>query len=346
MRMILSALLIVGLAGMGLGALGAPTTPPPDLDNALAAQQELAAQRADDPQVLNDLGNLLVLVGRGQEAEDAYRSALELAPDMVSARYNLGLLLSQRGDRRLALEQFKAVLAEQPDHAWAHYQTGVIFEARQSKKKALEHYSQAFRLDPQLAFPEVNAHVIDNAYVTEALLLAYQNLASTAAAPKTYEEGSRIVSLMVADAPGQSPTEAAETMGAEAEVMEGGAAEMAAPAEGGTGSESAGPPGSEEGGGRVLRQQDLEEGRGLNQAQPQGSTYYPPRGGVRTTPRAPTYRPPTANRPQTTPNPSRGNTREIQPSNGRLRFVPGVQSTGRLEIELLGPGTGSDDEIG
>lgn len=342
MRMTLFTSLVVGLAALGLGAFGAPAAPPPNLTNALATQQELAAQRPDDPQVLNDLGNLLVVVGREKEAEESYRRALELDPEMVSARYNLGLLLAQRGDRKLALEQFEAVLDTHPDNAWAHYQAGTIFEARHAKRKALEHYAEAFRLNPQLAFPEVNSHVIDNAYVTEALLLAYRNLPTTSLAPKTYEEGSRIVSLMVAESEHQQQTDEGETAEQpEAESMGEGAPP---PMEGEAEQEGSQGPGQ----GRVLREQDLEEGSGLNQAPPRsGATYYPPRGGVRTTPRAPAYRPPTAVQPQTQRSPNQNNTRQIQPPTGRQRFVPGVPSTGKLEIELLnGTGGESDEELG
>jgi len=338
-RMMLSAILIVGLAALGFGAFGAPATPPPNLDNALASQQELAAQRPNDPQVLNDLGNLLVVVGRVDEAEEIYRRALELDPEMASAQYNLGLLLAQRGEQKLALQRFEQVLDVHPDNAWAHYQAGAIFEARHAKKKALRHYAEAFRLNPQLAFPEVNSHVIDNGYVTEALLLAYRNLPSTASAPKTYEEGSRIVSLMVAESAHQSEAAEGEAMEPEAEEMGG---ESLAPMAG-----EAEPDGSQDPG-RVLREEDLEESSGLNQALPQGgATYYPPRGGVRTTPRSPTYRPPTTVQPQTLRSPGQANTRQIQPPNGRQRFIPGVPSTGKLEIELLnGPGGESDVEAG
>jgi len=349
-RTTILALLVTGLAATGFAALNTPASPPPNLDRAIAAQQARAAQSPDDPQVRNDLGNLLMLDGRSDDAEAAYRAALDLAPDMASAHYNLGLLLAQKGESKAALGQFQAVLAKEPDHAWAHYQLGALYDARGAENKAIQEYAKAFRLDPQLAFPEVNPAIIDNGHVTEALLIAYRNLPAAAEAPKTYEDASRIVSLMVPPTKGSQGAEGAETMaeGAASADETGQAAGSAEAAGQGQGmaprpslpaaeqdeTEQDGEPG-----GRVLRPEDLEKDRGLNQAAPSGATsgtYYPPQGGVRTQPR--TYYQPPSNLPQGR---SSGNTRTIQPAqpstrpNGTRRFVPGIPSTGRLDMELL-----------
>ena len=358
MRTTILALLVIGLAATGFASLGTSASPPPNLDRAIAAQEALVAQNPSDAQARNDLGNLLVLDGRSAEAEDAYRNALELAPDLTSAHYNLGLLLAQKGERKAAVEQFQAVLAADPDHAWAHYQLGALYDARGSEKRAVKQYAKAFRLDPQLAFPEVNPNIIENRHVTEALLLAYRDLPAAAEAPKTYEQPSRIVSLMVQD---QDQTQAAAGQGTEpgaaVDAMGGATTEGAeiqgigprpslpgAADEGAEGTAE----GEENGSGRVLRPEDLEKENGLNQAAPTGTTsgsYFPPRGGVRTPPR--TYYQPPSNTPQGS---SGGNTRTIQPPNGQQlrpsgtqRFIPGVPSTGRLEMELL-PGPGDPAE--
>lgn len=356
MRTTLFALLVIGLAATGFAALRSPDAPP-NLDRALAAQEALAAERPNDPLVLNDLGNLLVVTGRPHEAEEAYRRALELAPEMASAHYNLGLLLLQRTELGAAREHFEAVLEAQPENAWAHYQVGAVLDAQGTKRKAVKHYTQAFRLDPQLAFPEVNPHVIDNDHVTEALLMAYRNLPSSAEAPKTYEDPSRIVSLMLASEQ--------ETVPDTPEMMEDEGMEPPRPDE--PGEAGVGPPsippvaapssagseageGEEPSSGRVLRKEDLERESGLNQAAPQGSVYYPPQGGVRNRSQdlRERYRPPTApQRPGSTGGSSGANTRRIEPSTPG-RFTPGIPSTGRLDIELLpgageAPGTGAAD---
>jgi len=347
-RTILLALLVTGLAATGFASLGSTNAPPPNLDRAIAAQEALVAENPSDAQARNDLGNLLVLDGRSADAEEAYRNALELTPGLASAHYNLGLLLAQRGDRKEAAEQFQAVLAADPDHAWAHYQLGAIYDAQGSTKRAVKQYAKAFRIDPQLAFPEVNPNVIENDHVTEALLIAYRDLPAAAEAPKTYERPSRIVSLMVQDQ--ETEPTGAEEMAQPGETGEAMPGSSQSPGLGPrpslpevTGDESGE---ADEGGtGKVLRPEDLEHENGLNQATPSGGassgTYYQPQGGVRTPPRS--YYQPRSNVPQGGSSGSSGNTRTLQPSNGRQqvqpngnrRFIPGLPSTGRLDMELL-----------
>lgn len=344
------SLLLGGLAATGFAALRSPAAETPNLDQALTAQQALAAERPNDPLVLNDLGNLLLVAGRQEDAEQAYRQALEIAPEMTSAHYNMGLLLLQKGETKAALGHFRTVLDTEPDNAWAHYQVGVIFETRGQGRKAIRHYARAFRLDPKLAFPEVNPHVIDNDHVTKALLLAYRNLPSSSGAPKTYEEPSRIVSLMMAaeeedgaagDA-GEGESEAGEAKPGDMMPGEAGSGEFAP--------RPSMPPaveegqGEEGGQGRVLRKEDLDEDRPINQARPQGgSAYYPPRGGVRqrSDDVRRRYQPPSVRSPgRRGGSTGSGDTRR-SPSSGRDRFAPGIPSTGRLELELL-PGPGGD----
>ncbi len=347
------SLLLGGLAATGFAALRSPAAETPNLDQALTAQQALAAERPNDPLVLNDLGNLLLVAGKEKEAEHAYRQALEIAPDMTSAHYNMGLLLLQKSALKAALGHFRTVLEAEPDNAWAHYQVGVIFDGRGRTQKAIRHYARAFRLDPQLAFPEVNPHVIDNEHVTKALLQAYRNLPSSSGAPKTYEEPSRIVSLMMAaDEEATAPDEAGEGEDRAGEAMPGEATPAEAGSEGIAPRPSMPPvAGEEEGGegsggrGRVLRKEDLDENRPINQARPQGSVYYPPRGGVRqrSDDVRRRYQPPSVRSPGRQEGSSGSGTNRRNPSSGRDRFAPGIPSTGRLEMELL-PGPGSEQE--
>lgn len=314
----------IALAALGVASFAAllqAAAAPPNLSHALASQRTLAGERPGDPQVQNDLGNLLMLAGHTGQAEDAYRRALELAPDMTSARYNLGLLLLQTERPQQAMKAFRAVVEAEPRHAWAHYQIGALYDLKGAERRAIRQYGKAFRLDPQLAFPEVNPHVIQNAHVTEAMLLAYRDLPVVAQVPKAYEEPSRIVNLMVTEseaavAPAAAPTaaEAAPTPGMRPTPTY-------AP---GLPEEPAVPPTGEDGE-RILREEDLQRGGTVNKMVVPGGVYQPPpRGGTRTPP-VRTMPPPgtsTEGRRPGTPDP-------------RERFVPGVPSTGRLEIELF-----------
>lgn len=328
MRKTTLSITLLALAAAAVVALRAPAVAPPDLDRALTAQQEQAARYPADPQVQNDLGNLLLLAGQTEAAEEAYRRALEVAPDMTPARYNLGLLLLQTERPKAALQELRRVVEAEPDNAWAHYQIGAIHDHQGAERKAVKHYGAAFRLDPQLGFPEVNPHVIQNEHVIQAMLLAYRGGPLAAQAPKSYTQPGRIVSLMLpptddavapAQATGVTPT-------GEGPAPEGMRPRPTYSSEGGEELPAAGA----EAGGRVLREQDLERGGTVNQIVVPGSVpQTQPRGGTRTPVRT-----------RTTPG-SQGRDSGAQPQPGRERFVPGVPSTGRLEIELV-PGEGDE----
>jgi hypothetical protein len=245
---------------------------------------------------------------------------VELDPQKVSALFNLGLLLQQRGEAREALRLYRQVLEIQPEHAWAHYQVGSLYEAWESESRAIEHYARAFSLDPQLAFPEVNPHIVENQLVTEAMLRAYQEEYALPQAPTIYDEPGRIANLMVArpQQPAQAAQEKPDATAKPGAQQPG----RPAPAQGGT----------------VLREQDLNT-RATGQAAPQGSIRTRP--GSRPTTPSPRglrewERPDTVIVNEEAP-PMEGQPGEvITPPPGGVYYRPGVPSTGRLELQIPG----------
>lgn len=235
--------------------------PPANLAKTLEAQRRLATQKPNDPAVLNDLGNLLVLSGQPAEAETAYRRAIELDATKSSALFNLGLLLQQRGSLREAEDLYDRVLKVEPGNAWAHYQLGTIEEAQKKQSRAIDSYAKAFALDPQLAFPEVNPHVLDNRLVTQAMMRAYRNDFAVPQVPKVYEDPARIAALLVPPAPANKDQAAAAPQAAAPLKAIPGA--VRPPVKGGA-------PGS-----TVLRERDLDRGSTTGQAGPPGAV----RGG-------------------------------------------------------------------
>lgn len=332
MRKTTLTLTLLAFGAAAFAALSVPAVAPPDVDRALASQRDLAARQPGDPQVQNDLGNLLLLARETEAAEAAYRRALELAPDMASARYNLALLLIETDRPKAAQRELGRVIENEPDNAWAHYQMGVVLDRSGAERRAVKHYGRAFRLDPQLAFPEVNPHVIQNEHVTSAMLVAYRDLPLAAQAPKSYEQAGRIVSLMMPPAEGAAPPALAE----DAATAEPGTPGGIRPRPVYTPGEGEAPSVQGEDGPRVLREGDLERGGQVNQIVVPGGVVQPtqPRGGTRVPVR--TFTPPGSEGRQPGARPE-----QTQP--GQQRFTPGSPSTGRLEIELI-PG-GSGDEV-
>ncbi|HKV07205.1 MAG TPA: tetratricopeptide repeat protein [Thermoanaerobaculia bacterium] len=312
---------ILAFALAALAGIAALAAVPPNLARTLEAQRRLVAERPQDPAVYNDLGNLLLLVPQPAEAEEAYRKAVELDPDKVSARFNLGLLLQQRGELREAAKHFQQAVKLEPRHAWAHYQLGAIAERWGQEGKAVDEYAIAFSLDPQLAFPEVNAHIVENKLVTQAMLKAYKNDYGIPSVPQVYDEPGRIANLLIPP-PAQKPAEADQTAAQTppAAIQPGQAQQPT-----------------------VLRPGDLNQGGATGQAVPQGQGRYPQAGGVRATP------PPRGlrewNRPEPTvqevPDEYMGDEEGVQPEEvvtpppGGIYYRPGVQSTGRLNLRVM-----------
>lgn len=306
-----------------LAVVAALAAVPPNLGRALEAQRKQAADHPQDAGVANDLGNLLLLAGQPAEAEASYRKAVELDPHRVSALFNLGLLLQQRNERREALGLFRQVVDLQPEHAWAHYQIGALYEAWGQDSKAITEYARAFSLDPQLAFPEVNPHVVENHLVTQAMLRAYREGYAVPQAPAVYEDPRRIASLLV-------PPPATEAAASEATAAKPPAAPL-----------QPGAAGKEAPGATVLREGDLDT-RITGQAGPQGSVRSRPMpGGSLQAPRGTRQweRPePTVQYPQEyngqPPVPAPGQVITPPPPGG-VYYRPGIQSTGRLNREIL-----------
>jgi Tfp pilus assembly protein PilF len=298
-------------------SIAAVASVPPTLSKALETQRRLVAERPQDPAVLNDLGNLLVLADQPAEAEEAYRKALEIDPNKVTALFNLGLLQQQRGERREALRLYKKAVELQPNHAWAHYQIGTLYEGWDQEGKAVEHYARAFALDPQLAFKEVNPHIVENKLVTQALLRAYGEGGPPPQAPKSFDEPGRIAKLLV---PRPQP--------------EAGSADVAQGAQQGQPAQQ-----QDQSGGTVLRQGDLQ-GRPTGQALPQGRMG---RGTVRQP--QPTQRglrqwerPEPGGAPQPQPMDSVEGVQPgqvITPPPGGVYYRPGAPSSGRSELRVV-----------
>jgi Flp pilus assembly protein TadD len=200
---ILTALAGILAAGalIAITAMTAIAAVPPNLGKAVEAQKRLATGRPQDAAVFNDLGNLLVLARQPEEAEAAYRHAVELDAHRTSALFNLALLLQQKGKTAEAKQLYEKVLEVDPRHAWAHYQLGTLYEQKKDKSRAIREYSQSFALDPQLAFREVNPQIVENRLVTESLLLAYRRHSAASEAPAIYDEPGHIRDLLLPPQP-------------------------------------------------------------------------------------------------------------------------------------------------
>lgn len=334
------AILVVLVATFAIAAFAAVG---PNLSRAIETQQRLTEERPDDPAVYNDLGNLYLMAEQPGQAEAAYRRAIELDPDKVSALFNLALLQQQRGELREALSLLKRVTELQPGHAWAHYQIGTLYEHWEQEGNAIESYARAFALDPQLAFKEVNPHIVENSLVTESMLRAYSQGSRQPQAPKAYDEPGRIAKMLV-----PLPAPAAET------APEDAVATQPAPGAQRPGAPGAARPGQP----TVLREGDLRGGA-TGQAMPQGrggrgSVRQPPsQRGLRQWERPePSMQPqpdmiePQPGQPGGYGDPGMQPQPQINPPPGGVYYRPGSPSSGKLDLRVVPNRKGQTEERG
>ncbi len=195
----------------------------------LAERVELSPR---DAGLLNDYGNLLVHAGLLEDAESAYRSALEITPDSLPAHYNLGLLELERGHTRAARKQFRRAIKLDPSFGRAHYGLGSAYVAVERNRRAVKHYSRAFLLDPELREVAVYPEILFNKLTTWASMHSYLG-GSPGRFARLYDDPRPIVGLLI---PGidellDRSTDPQESEELEEPAGEGQPAEPAEPAE-------------------------------------------------------------------------------------------------------------------
>lgn len=96
----------------------------------------------------NNLGVVHQRSQRWDEAEMAYRQALQLKPDYPKARYNLAVVLGEQGRYAEALAEYERVLAVAPEKVHAHYGKGLIQYRMGRFKEARVDFERARALEP------------------------------------------------------------------------------------------------------------------------------------------------------------------------------------------------------
>jgi len=117
---------------------------------------ERAAVTADSAQSWYELGVDYELMGSTEEAERAYRRALQLDPSFVSPYVNLGRLLHRQLNLADAEALYRKAMQAEPANAVAHFNLGVVLEDRDEKDAAMQAYRDSLRLDPTVADAHYN----------------------------------------------------------------------------------------------------------------------------------------------------------------------------------------------
>ena len=105
--------------------------------------------------ITDNLGVVLALKGRRQEAEQAFLEAVRLAPGSADARANLGKAYLEQGMVREAIAQFSEAVRLKPSNARFHYMLGQAYYQQGEKEVAAIALAKALSLKAD--FPEARS---------------------------------------------------------------------------------------------------------------------------------------------------------------------------------------------
>jgi tetratricopeptide (TPR) repeat protein len=117
---------------------------PCDVDQALDAYRRALALAPDHADVHMNLGRLLHEAGRLEEAEAHYRQALDARPEDATAAFNLGVALEDSRRPHAAAQAYARAIAADPEALDAHYNLARLWERLGQPHRALRHW-QAYR---------------------------------------------------------------------------------------------------------------------------------------------------------------------------------------------------------
>ena len=107
---------------------------------------ELLPQR---PAQYYDIGNLLIIQGRIDEATDYFSRALAVQDDFAHALNGVGQIRANQQKTQEAAAYFKRALRANPDAPETHLNLGFMEQNRGNWKQASVYYQNAARLQPQ-----------------------------------------------------------------------------------------------------------------------------------------------------------------------------------------------------
>ncbi|XP_077990918.1 protein O-mannosyl-transferase TMTC2-like [Glandiceps talaboti] len=99
------------------------------------------------PKAWGNLANILKSQGKVEEAEMAYKKALEYRGNMADAHYNLGILLQESNRNEEALESYKNAIRYRPRLAMAHLNLGMTLANVGRQEEAKVVYRHAATMD-------------------------------------------------------------------------------------------------------------------------------------------------------------------------------------------------------
>ncbi|MBI4115311.1 MAG: tetratricopeptide repeat protein [Candidatus Omnitrophica bacterium] len=154
----------------------------------------------------NNLGNVLTMQGKTDEAIQHLTEALRIKPYYTDAHNNMGLALEEQGKSEEAIKHFEKALRIRPQDAKAHNNLGNVLLQQGKNEEAIQHFLEALRADPDYANVHFNLgnallalgkideaihHYSESLRITPQNAEAYNNLGTLMVSQKKFEEAVR-----------------------------------------------------------------------------------------------------------------------------------------------------------
>lgn len=120
-----------------------------DYDDAIMIYQALLAEYSEEPEVWTSLGHAMRVVGRRDECINAYRRAIDVAPDYGEAYWSLANLKNVRfsgADMEAMQTRVAAPGLAEEDRIHFHFAIGKALEDQGEYAESFRHYDQGNRL--------------------------------------------------------------------------------------------------------------------------------------------------------------------------------------------------------
>lgn len=105
----------------------------------------------NNPMLHNLVGQLWLNAKDPAQAEQSFKTAIELDGSALSPYLNLAQLYYQTGKVDQSIAEYETVLAKNPTAPPALMMLGIIYEGRKEYDKAKEHYEQILKVNPRFA---------------------------------------------------------------------------------------------------------------------------------------------------------------------------------------------------
>ena len=102
-----------------------------------------------------NLGSVHFNRGEREAAREAFRRAVELLPGHVEANLNLGSMLEEFGQDESALARYRAALETDPLYPDVHVSLALLYEKLALPRTGASHWRRYLQLDPQGTWAEV-----------------------------------------------------------------------------------------------------------------------------------------------------------------------------------------------